>query len=109
MTARELTAAHGSSFYLASRLIDRRQQAACYTLYAFLRRFDDAVDTPSDVPPLAAVEQARAFIHALESGAPTDGVVSPSLLPQDECAAFTAATSWPELASNCRRASSDEG
>ncbi|TSE01204.1 phytoene/squalene synthase family protein [Skermania sp. ID1734] len=44
---RSVTAEHGRTYYLATRLLPREQRRAVYALYAFARTVDDIVDTPT--------------------------------------------------------------
>src|SRR6202047_3569025 len=65
------TAASGSSFYAAMRILPREQREAMFQIYGFCRKVDDIAD--SDGPRgerLAALQQWRADIDALYQGHP---------------------------------------
>ena len=58
---REVTERHARTFSLAAHLLPREIRAACYAVYAFCRRADDAVDGGGDAATalLAARERLR--------------------------------------------------
>lgn len=57
---RAVTERHAKTFSLAAWLLPRELRAACYAVYAFCRRADDAVDTASSLPEArAALELSR--------------------------------------------------
>jgi presqualene diphosphate synthase len=65
------TAASGSSFYAAMRILPRAQRDAMFLIYSFCRQVDDIAD--SDGPRderLAAIQQWRDDIDALYEGHP---------------------------------------
>jgi squalene synthase HpnD len=65
------TAASGSSFYAAMRILPRRQREAMFQIYSFCRQVDDIAD--SDGPRaerLAALQRWRDDIDALYRGQP---------------------------------------
>jgi presqualene diphosphate synthase len=65
------TAASGSSFYAAMRILPRAQRDAMFLIYSFCRQVDDIAD--SDGPRderLAALQQWRNDINALYEGHP---------------------------------------
>jgi phytoene synthase len=65
------TAASGSSFYAAMRILPRAQRDAMFLIYSFCRQVDDIAD--SDGPReerLAAIQQWRDDINALYEGHP---------------------------------------
>ena len=65
------TAASGSSFYAAMRILPREQREAMFQIYSFCRQVDDIAD--SDGPReerLAAIQQWRDDIDALYHGNP---------------------------------------
>jgi presqualene diphosphate synthase len=65
------TAASGSSFYAAMRILPRAQRHAMFLIYSFCRQVDDIAD--SDGPRderLAAIQQWRDDIDALYEGHP---------------------------------------
>jgi len=61
--------ASGSSFYLAMRIMPKRQREAMYEIYSFCRRVDDVADDggPRNIR-LAQLQQWRVDIDALCSG-----------------------------------------
>jgi squalene synthase HpnD len=65
------TAASGSSFYAAMRILPRAQREAMFQIYNFCRQVDDIADSdgPRDVR-LAALQQWRDDIDALYRGQP---------------------------------------
>jgi squalene synthase HpnD len=65
------TAASGSSFYAAMRILPRAQREAMFQIYSFCRQVDDIADSdgPRDVR-LAALQQWRDDIDALYRGQP---------------------------------------
>lgn len=85
-----VTRTHGKSFYLASHVLGGELRRDAYTLYAFLRRFDDAVDEPIGFDANLVVSRGTAFVRALAEGNETAGIVPDVLLPSDEAAAMTA-------------------
>src|SRR6201994_1848194 len=67
------TAASGSSFYAAMRILPREQREAMFQIYSFCRKVDDIAD--SDGPRatrLAELQQWRDDIDALYRGAPPE-------------------------------------
>jgi phytoene synthase len=65
------TAASGSSFYAAMRILPQAQRDAMFLIYSFCRQVDDIAD--SDGPRdqrLAAIQQWREDINALYDGRP---------------------------------------
>src|SRR5262245_44094578 len=83
-----VTRTHGKSFYLASHVLSGSQRRDAYTLYTFLRRFDDAVDEPAALSAREAIAQGRAFARALSRAHNGASVISEALLPADEAAAM---------------------
>jgi squalene synthase HpnD len=65
------TAASGSSFYAAMRILPREQREAMFQIYSFCRQVDDIADSdgPREVR-LAAIQQWRDDIDALYQGNP---------------------------------------
>ena len=59
---REVTERHARTFSLAAHLLPREIRAACYAVYAFCRRADDAVDEALGDPAAGLVE-ARARLQ----------------------------------------------
>ena len=65
------TAASGSSFYAAMRILPRAQRKAMFQIYSFCRQVDDIADSDGPRPErLAALQQWRDDIDALYQGHP---------------------------------------
>src|SRR6202012_929937 len=65
------TAASGSSFYAAMRILPHEQRDAMFQIYSFCRQGDDIADSPGTRPErLAAIQQWRDDIDALYQGHP---------------------------------------
>jgi phytoene synthase len=65
------TAASGSSFYAAMRILPRAQREAMFQIYSFCRQVDDIADSDGPRPErLAALQQWRDDIDALYQGHP---------------------------------------
>jgi phytoene synthase len=65
------TAASGSSFYAAMRILPREQREAMFLIYSFCRQVDDIADSDGPRPErLAALQQWREDIDALYQGRP---------------------------------------
>jgi phytoene synthase len=65
------TAASGSSFYAAMRILPREQREAMFQIYSFCRQVDDIADSDGPRPErLAALQQWRDDIDALYRGGP---------------------------------------
>lgn len=65
------TAASGSSFYAAMRILPRAQREAMFQIYSFCRQVDDIADSDGPRPErLAALQQWRNDIDALYQGHP---------------------------------------
>src|SRR3978361_371681 len=65
------TAASGSSFYAAMRILPREQRDAMFQIYSFCRQVDDIADSDGPRPErLAALQQWRDDIDALYAGRP---------------------------------------
>jgi presqualene diphosphate synthase len=65
------TAASGSSFYAAMRILPREQREAMFQIYSFCRQVDDIADSKGPRPErLAALQQWRDDIEALYQGRP---------------------------------------
>jgi phytoene synthase len=65
------TAASGSSFYAAMRILPREQREAMFQIYSFCRQVDDIADSDGPRPErLAALQQWRDDIDALYRGDP---------------------------------------
>ena len=66
---RAVTERHAKTFSLAAWLLPRETRAACYAVYAFCRRADDAVDTASSIEEArAALELSRTRLARAFSG-----------------------------------------
>src|SRR5215211_8946995 len=65
------TAASGSSFYAAMRILPRAQREAMFQIYSFCRQVDDIADSDGPRPErLAALQEWRDDIDALYHGNP---------------------------------------
>jgi len=65
------TAASGSSFYAAMRILPREQRDAMFQIYSFCRQVDDIADSTGPRPErLEAIQQWRDDIDALYQGHP---------------------------------------
>jgi hydroxysqualene synthase len=65
------TAASGSSFYAAMRILPREQREAMFQIYSFCRQVDDIADSDGPRPErLAALQQWRDDVDALYRGHP---------------------------------------
>ena len=65
------TAASGSSFYAAMRILPREQREAMFQIYSFCRQVDDIADSDGPRPErLAAIQRWRDDIDALYQGHP---------------------------------------
>src|ERR1700733_11161095 len=65
------TAASGSSFYAAMRILPHEQREAMFQIYSFCRQVDDIADSDGPRPErLAALQQWRDDIDALYQGQP---------------------------------------
>jgi len=66
------SAASGSSFYAAMRILPREQREAMFQIYSFCRQVDDIADSDGPRPErLAALQQWRDDIEALYQGHPS--------------------------------------
>lgn len=65
---RRLNAAHGRTYFLATRLLRPAQRPAIHALYGFARWVDDIVDEPEGQPAAARTERVDEIDHALRSG-----------------------------------------
>jgi phytoene synthase len=67
------TAASGSSFYAAMRILPRAQRDAMFQIYSFCRQVDDIADSDGPRPErLAALQQWRTDVDALYQGRPPE-------------------------------------
>ena len=74
---RRIHAAHGRTYYLATRLLPRDRRPDVWALYAFARVADELVDTPSTQPPDPAIllawrEQAMKAIRSASRPDPAE-------------------------------------
>jgi phytoene synthase len=74
---RQIHAAHGRTYYLATRLLPRARRPDVWALYAFARVSDELVDTPRDQPAdpsdlLVWREQAMTSMRSKSSPDPTE-------------------------------------
>ncbi|HLG80516.1 MAG TPA: presqualene diphosphate synthase HpnD [Bradyrhizobium sp.] len=70
------TAASGSSFYAAMRILPREQREAMFHIYSFCRQVDDIADSDGPRPErLQALQQWREDIDALYAGRPPSRLV----------------------------------
>jgi 15-cis-phytoene synthase len=70
---RRLNAAHGRTYYLATRLLPRSKRPHVHALYGFARYADELVDAP-DPDPDSLVPWAERFLDDLKSGSnPREG------------------------------------
>ena len=78
---RRIHAAHGRTYYLATKLLPRDRRPDVWALYAFARVTDDLVDGPSTQPPDPAAMLAwrERAIAAIRSASRPDPVVEPVL------------------------------
>ena len=75
-TCRALNAAHGRTYFLATRLLPPARRPAVHALYGFARHADEIVDDLGDDRPVAEkaahLDALTADMEAALSGAPTD-------------------------------------
>ena len=66
---RQLNAAHGRTYFLATRLLPPQRRPAVHALYGFARWVDDLVDEPRDADPGQRLDELEDSLpHALETG-----------------------------------------
>ncbi len=71
------TVSHGSSFYLAMRILQREQRNAMFAIYSFCRDIDDIADGNAPRPDrLAKLRQWRDDIDALYAGEARPGTAN---------------------------------
>ena len=89
-TARELNAAHGRTYFLATRLLPAERRPAVHALYGFARLADEVVDDLADTRPaaerLAALQGLRDDLRDALAGHPPPGT-HPVLLALADTAA----------------------
>ncbi|MEU1982610.1 phytoene/squalene synthase family protein [Nocardia sp. NPDC019395] len=88
LRCRRTAAAHGRTYYLATRLLSAEQRPAVHALYAFARMVDDIVDlpgrTPSDPGPAAVLDSVEYALRTAWSPPgenPPIGTGRPASLP----------------------------
>ena len=64
---RALNAAHGKTFFLATRLLSPRQRPAVHALYGFARRADDVLDGFDDRTTTQRADELQGLADALHS------------------------------------------
>jgi len=73
VTTNHGTAASGSSFYAAMRILPREQRETMFQIYSFCRQVDDIADSDGPRPErLAALQKWRDDIDALYQGRPPE-------------------------------------
>ncbi|MDG3011978.1 phytoene/squalene synthase family protein [Rhodococcus sp. D2-41] len=79
---RAVTAYHGRSYYLATRLLPAERRPAVYALYAFARSVDDLVDRPTadDLGLTAALCRTEQRLRGALAGGSAPGPVLPALV-----------------------------
>lgn len=78
---RELHRIHGRSYYLATKLLPRRDRWHVHALYGFTRYADDLVDHPGADPALALTELGKALHAGLaDPGAVAEHPLLPALV-----------------------------
>ena len=76
VTTNHGTAASGSSFYAAMRILPREQRETMFQIYSFCRQVDDIADSSGPRPErLEALQQWREDIDALYAGHPPPRLV----------------------------------
>jgi phytoene synthase len=91
---RALNAAHGRTYFLATRLLTPAQRPAIHALYGFARMADDVVDTPGAAGPdevVARLEEVRARMRVALAG-PADPAATAALLADEPVVAALAHT-----------------
>jgi len=82
-TCRALNAAHGRTYFLATRLLPAARRPAVHALYGFARHADEIVDDLADDRPLAdrteELDRLTTAMHDVLAGAPTDHPVLAAL------------------------------
>ncbi|WP_309112904.1 phytoene/squalene synthase family protein [Saccharothrix sp.] len=68
---RALNARHGRTFYLATRLLPKRQRPAVHALYGFARWADEIVDSGASADPAAELDDLERLLADELAGRPT--------------------------------------
>jgi phytoene synthase len=76
---RQIHAAHGRTYYHATRLLPRDRRPDVWALYAFARVADDLVDRPGSPDPAALLGWREQAMDALRSGSAPDPSAQPVL------------------------------
>jgi phytoene synthase len=76
---RRIHAAHGRTYYLATRLLPAPVRPHVWALYAFARTADEIVDSPSGHDPQALPDWARTAMRTLRAAEPPHPLVEPLL------------------------------
>jgi len=76
---RRIHAAHGRTYYLATRLLPRDRRPDVWALYAFARVADELVDAPASPDPAALLGWRDQAMAAVRSGSRPDPVKQPVL------------------------------
>jgi phytoene synthase len=76
---RRIHAAHGRTYYLATRLLPAAVRPHVWALYAFARTADEIVDSPSGHDPRALPEWARTAMRTLRAPEPPHPLIDPLL------------------------------
>ncbi len=117
---------NAANFYWGFIALPRAQRTAIYALYDFARQVDDAVDSPADHDPRAALDGMRRRLHRALAGEPDDEVTAvlgravaahripmselEGLIEGVECDLTTSRyASWEELAGYCGLVASTVG
>ena len=76
---RRIHAAHGRTYYLATRLLPRERRPDVWALYAFARVADELVDEPSSTDPAILLAWRDRAMAAMQSASPPDPAAQPVL------------------------------
>jgi len=76
---RRIHAAHGRTYYLATRLLPRERRPDVWALYAFARVSDELVDAPTDPDPDALLGWRNLAMAAIRSDSRPDAARQPVL------------------------------
>ena len=74
-TCRRINAAHGRTYYLATRLLPASRRPAVHALYGFARLADDIVDTPGGADPASRLDELAAAVKEAFAGRPGSPVL----------------------------------
>jgi phytoene synthase len=76
---RRIHAAHGRTYYLATRLLPRERRRDVWALYAFARFADELVDEPGSTDPAILLAWRDRAMAAMQSASPPDPAEQPVL------------------------------